>query len=101
MARYSALSVASRAVAALLEEARSEDEFPKAEFPLIGTALISGVGVADNDTLPSLGVSVFPYRVAYNAQRRPVSPRVTADGERFRAPVLLDLHLLISAWASG
>jgi len=101
MARFSALSLVSRAVAALLDEASTDDEFPKAQFPLLGTAVISGVGADENEAPPGLGVSVFPYRVAHNAQRRPVLPRVTADGQRFRPPVLLDLHLLISAWASS
>jgi hypothetical protein len=99
MARFSALSVISRAVAALLSEASSEDEFPKADYPVLGTAVISGTGGDQQDDPPKLGVSVFPYRVAYNAQRRPASPRVSATGERFRAPILLDLHFLISAWA--
>ena len=100
MARYPALSVVSRAVAALLDEARSESEFPKADFSLIGTAAINGTET-EHDDIPTTGVSVFPYSVTYNAQRRPASPRVAANGERFRPSILLDLHFLLSAWSSS
>jgi len=101
MARFSALAVVAQTVAALLSEGRHRDEFPLAQYLVIGSSVLGGTPSNDNEIVPSFGVSVFPYRVSYNGQRRPVSPRIGVGGERFRPSVLLDLHLLVTAWASG
>jgi len=102
MARFSGLAVVSQAVVALLSEGRHQDEFPRAQYLLIGSNTMGGsASNAEPPAFPVIGVTLFPYRVSYNGQRRPVSPRVGAGGERFRPSVLLDLHLLVTAWASS
>jgi hypothetical protein len=99
MAHHSALALVADSVAALLSDARPPGEFAGADYVVIGSASITDTGSPGLTSVPSLGVSVFPYRVAYNGQRRLVQPRITADGERFRPSLLVDLHLLVSAWA--
>jgi hypothetical protein len=101
MASFSALSVVAQTVAALLSEAALRDEFPSADYPVIGPPTLTTTGSPDPATLPGTGVTVFPYRVTYNTQRRATLPRTNTAGERFRASLLLDLHLLITAWAPG
>src|SRR5205807_713064 len=46
-----------------------------------------------------IGISIFLYRVAANATRRNIPPRRSQDGKRYRAPLPLDLHFVLTAWA--
>jgi len=101
MADFSALSVVAQTVAALLNEACPRDEFTNPDFPVINAGTLNNVAGSLPPTVPALGVTLFPYRVAYNAQHRPVRPRVASTGERFRASLLLDLHFLLTAWANN
>jgi hypothetical protein len=45
------------------------------------------------------GLSLYAYRVAVNASRRNLPPSIGPDGRRYRAPLPLDLHFLLSPWA--
>jgi hypothetical protein len=98
MARFSALSVVAQGLAALLSEGRPGGDLRNAVFPIVNASTLNAL--AGSVPIPALGVSIFPYRVGYNANRRPVKPRINANGERFRAPLLLDLHVLLTAWAT-
>jgi hypothetical protein len=100
MAHVSALAVVSEAVTALLSESRPSD-LSTASCQLIGSATITATGTPEPQKPPTFGISVFPYRVSYNLQRRLVQPRVSPEGNRFRPSLLVDLHLLVSAWASS
>jgi hypothetical protein len=54
---------------------------------------------SDFATPMEAGVSVFLYRIYINSVQRTPPGRLTADGRRLRAPLPLDLHFLITAWA--
>ena len=45
------------------------------------------------------GISLYLYRVAVNGARRNMPPVTGPDGRRYRPPIALDLHYLLSAWA--
>jgi hypothetical protein len=100
MAHHSALAVVADAVASLLTDARPAGESPRVDCVVIGATQLENVTTSSGlASVPSLGVTLFPYRVQNNPQRRLGQPRVTADGVRFRPSLLVDLHLLLSVWA--
>lgn len=101
MAHPSALAVVAQAVTSLLSESRLQGDLRLSEFTLISCAALSAPSSTDPPSVPGLGVTVFPHRVSYSAQRRPTAARTNSVGERFRPSVLVDLHLLVSAWATS
>ncbi len=46
------------------------------------------------------GISLFLYRVTVNTTLRNLPPRVAPDGGRYRPSLPLDLHYLLTAWAT-
>jgi hypothetical protein len=46
-----------------------------------------------------LGVSIYLYRVAYNATWSKLPPRRHLNGDRFKRSMPLDLYFLVTAWA--
>jgi hypothetical protein len=92
VATYHAIAATSRAVLSYLEGAFPRDEFGAADFKLYH---------ADNFQNPmAQGFSLFLYRVTVNTSLRNLPPRVTPDGRRYRPSLPLDLHFLITPWAS-
>ena len=95
MASYHAIAATSTASRALLENAAPESEWSSAAFELYQ---------ADDLQSPFDGgqprVSLFLYRVLLSSVRRDRGPRVRSDGVRCRASIPLDLHYLVTAWAS-
>lgn len=90
MAKTGAIAAVGQATLAMLRDGCPRPEFAGADF-----ALTSAAG---QDATPSLGVTLFLYRVSASAGRR--SGRAsTGEGCR-RPPVLVDLHYLLSAWAA-
>jgi hypothetical protein len=99
VARIAALSTVCQAIEKLLDEAGPRAVFAAAQIAVVGSETIRGDAAALPVSLPLPGISIFPYSVTYNAQRRATVPRVGAGGERFRASLFLDLHLLVTAWS--
>ena len=95
MASYHAIAVTALALRGLLANACPRDEqhgFPGAEFRLLTSADLQP------PTKLTLGVSFYLHRVAFNTSRRNLPPRTALDGTRFRPPVPVDLHFLMTAW---
>lgn len=43
-------------------------------------------------------MTLYLYRVAFNTSRRNLPPAVGPDGRRYRPPIPLDLHYLLTPW---
>jgi len=81
----------SDAVLGLLRTASIGGEFDGAEFAHYGSA---------NFQSPmSLGVSLYLYRLTVSSTRN-LGWRVAVDGTRYRPPLPLDAHFLVTAWAA-
>lgn len=92
MASYRAISATSRAIIGLLEDACPKTEFDKADFKLYQAS--------NYDHPISEGVSLLLYRVTVNSTLRNLPPRLAPDGTRYRPSLPLDLHYILTAWAS-
>ena len=91
MAKTQAIAATGQAILGLLADAVPKPEFATARFELYQ--------VGDFNPALDEGISLYLYRVAVNAARRNLPPTVAPDGKRFRSPIPLDLHFLLSAWA--
>lgn len=49
---------------------------------------------------PVLTVSIFLYRATVSTARRNLPPKIGPDGKKYRPPLPLDLHYMITPWAS-
>lgn len=45
-------------------------------------------------------VSVFVYRATISTARRNLPPRIGSDGQKYRSPLPLDIHFMLTPWAS-
>ena len=90
MAGFSAISATSEAVLGLLQSAAVGGEFDGAEF--------SHYQSTDLGSPMTDGISLYLYRITVNANRN-LPPQLRADGIRYRPPLPLDLHYLVTAWA--
>jgi hypothetical protein len=91
MASYPAIAAMSEAVLGLLQGAAAGTEFDTATFAQYQ---------ASNFQSPMTdGVSLYLYRVTVSANRN-LPQRVGRDGRRYRPPIPLDVHFLVTAWAS-
>ena len=91
MATHQAIAAVSLALKGLLDRALPKDEFPDAAIELLQPG--------DYATGMAEGVSLLLYRVAINHTQRNLPPRNALDGTRFRPPLPVDLHYLLSAWS--
>lgn len=91
MATHQAIAAVSLALKSLLDRALPKDEFPDAAIELLQPG--------DYATGMVEGVSLLLYRVGINHTQRNLPPRNAPDGTRFRPPMPVDLHYLLSAWA--
>jgi hypothetical protein len=92
MARYPAIAAMSDAVLGLLQTACTGSEFDGVEF--------AHYQAADFESPMSVGLSLYFYRVAVNANRN-LDPILAADGRRYRPSIPLDAHFLLTAWAQN
>lgn len=93
MATYAAIAATCEAIIGLLRRARPKEEFTKAAFE---------VYLGDNFESPmDEGLSLYLYRVTVSNARRNLPPTTAPDGRRFRPPLPLDLHFLLSAWGKA
>jgi Pvc16 N-terminal domain len=91
MATYHAIAATGEAILGLLEAARPQPEFANAQFALYQST---------NFQNPmEEGISLYLYRVATNTTRRNLPPSIGPDGRRYRPPLPLDLHYLLTPWA--
>ena len=91
MATYQAIAAVSLALKGLFDRALPKNEFPDAEITLLQPADYTN-GMAE-------GISLLLYRVAINQTQRNLPPRNAPDGTRYRPPLPVDLHYLLSAWS--
>jgi hypothetical protein len=92
MARYNGVAAVSRAILGLIEEHCPPALLTNPEFKLYhGT---------DFERPMAEGFSIFLYRVSINAALRNLPSRRTAEGRRHRPSLPLDLHYLLTAWAT-
>jgi uncharacterized protein DUF4255 len=91
MATDHAIAATGEAILGLLEAARPKPEFANTQFALYQ---------ASNFQTPmEEGVSLYLYRISTNTTRRNLPPRTDAQGRRYRPPLPLDLHYLLTPWA--
>ena len=76
----------------MLKDACPADEFPGALFQLYQAADFQKQPIVE-------GVSLFLYRITISTSRRNLPPRTDPDGTRYRPPLPVDLHYLLSVWA--
>lgn len=90
MAIYPAIAATSEAVLGLLQSAAVGGEFETVEF--------AHYQAGDLASPMTEGVSLYLYRVTVSGNRN-LPPQVGRDGKRYRPPIPLDLHFLVTAWA--
>jgi hypothetical protein len=90
MATYPAIAATSEAVLGLLQSATLGTEFDAVEF--------AHYQANSFESPMSDGVSLYLYRVTVSANRNQ-PPHVGPDGRRYRPPLPLDVHFLVTAWA--
>jgi Pvc16 N-terminal domain len=90
MALSPAIAATSQAILGLVQSASLGGEFQSATFAHYQSSNFqSPMGE---------GVSLWLYRLTVNANRNQ-PPRVGRDGRRYRPPLPLDLHYVVTAWA--
>lgn len=80
----------SDAVLGLLRTAAIGGEFDGVQFAHYGSASFQSP--------MSLGLSLYLYRISVSSTRN-LRGRIAADGSRYRPPIPLDAHFLVTAWA--
>jgi len=91
LASQFAITAVGRAILGILMDACPRPEFETARFELYQ----SGNFAKPMDE----GVSLYLYRVAVNATRRNLTPRIAPDGRRYRPALPIDLFYMLTAWA--
>jgi hypothetical protein len=91
MAIYPAIAATSEAILGLMQSASvAHDEFDGISFAHYQSS--------DFESPLSDGISLYLYRVTVNANRN-LPPYLGSDGKRYRPPLPLDVHFLVTAWA--
>jgi hypothetical protein len=90
MATYPAIGATSEAILGLLQSAAVGGEFDGVTF--------AHYQAGDLASPMTEGVSLYLYRVTVSANRN-LPPQLGPDGRRYRPPIPLDLHFLVTAWA--
>lgn len=91
MATFQAIAATSQAILGLLAEACPKPEFNAARFELYQ--------VNNFQSPMEEGVSLYLYRIALSSSGRNLAPSVGPNGQRYRPPIPVDLHYVVSAWA--
>jgi hypothetical protein len=91
VAKFQAIAATGQAILGLLAEACPRTEFASARFELYQ--------LGDFQSQLDEGITLYLYRVSVNGSRRNMAPVVAPNGKRFRPPIPLDLHYMMSAWA--
>jgi len=93
MASDRAIATVGRAIVGLMKDHCRADLARGADFELYGPQ--------NFDNPMGYGVSLMLYRIAINASPRNRPPRMTATGNKMRPSLPLDLHYLLTVWASA
>ncbi|WP_437534786.1 DUF4255 domain-containing protein [Sorangium sp. So ce726] len=90
LATHHAAAAIGETLAKLLEGAalQSSETFQRAPFTF----------VRDLRSPPAQGATVYLYRVSVSPSRHNFQARTNAQGQRFRAPLPIDFHYLVTAW---
>lgn len=97
MASFDAIAAVSRAILGLLE-----DSYPRSLFGPLDFALVHPLVFDENQAARTAdSVTICLWRVTPNGTPRQRGPRIAPDGRRFRPSLPLDLHYLITPWASN
>jgi len=91
MASANAIAAVGQAILGLIASGVPHDEFPSAQFQLYQ---------AKDFQLPmEEGLSLYLYRITPAGEIRNYPPRIAANGRRYRQPLPINLHYLLSSWA--
>jgi hypothetical protein len=90
MATYPAIAATSEAVLGLLQSAAVGGEFDGVAFAHYQSG--------DFESPMADGISLYLYRVTVSSNRN-LPPQLGPDGRRYRPPIPLDVHYLVTAWA--
>jgi hypothetical protein len=90
MASYPAIAATSDAILGLMQSASIGGEFDGVSFAHYQSG--------DFESPMSDGISLYLYRVTVNANRN-LPPFRAPNGNRYRPPIPLDVHFLVTAWA--
>jgi hypothetical protein len=90
MATYPAIAATSEAILGLLQSAAVGSEFDGVTFAHYQSGSF--------DSPMDNGISLYLYRVTVNSNRN-LPARLAQDGRRYRPPIPLDVHFLVTAWA--
>jgi hypothetical protein len=90
MAVYPAIAATSEAILGLLQSAAVGGEFDGVAF--------AQYQATDLASPMDEGISLYLYRVTVSGNRN-LPPVLGPDGVRYRPPIPLDLHFLVTAWA--
>jgi hypothetical protein len=96
MARHHAIAATSNGLRLLLENASATSEWAGHGFALFQAEDLKRP--LNGETRPK--VSIYLYRVGLSTARRDRGARLGPDGVRYRPSIPLDLHYLVTAWAS-
>jgi hypothetical protein len=94
VATWNAVAATTRAILGLLEDAYPRNVFPRLAIAPAHPADFTG------DKTPPDGFTLCLYHVATNGTLRNLPPRLGPNGTRFRPSLPLDLHYLLTPWAS-
>jgi hypothetical protein len=90
MAQYPAIAATSEAILGLLQSAVVGGEFDGVAF--------AHYQAKNFESPMTEGVSLYLYRLTVSSNRN-LPPRDGRDGRRYKPPLPLDLHFLVTAWA--
>ena len=91
MASPNAIAAVGQAILGLIAGNVPRNEFPSSQFQLYQ---------AQNFQTPmDEGISLYLYRITPAGEIRNYPPRIAPDGRRYRQPLPINLHYLLSAWA--
>jgi hypothetical protein len=91
VATFQGIAATGQAILGLLADACPKPEFAAARFELYQ--------ISNFQSPMEEGISLYLYRVAVSAARRNLPPAIGPNGKRYRPPIPLDLHYVLSAWA--
>ena len=91
MATANAIAAVGQAILGLIAAGVPRDEFPTAQFQLYQAK--------DFQQPMDEGLSLYLYRITPAGEIRNYPPRMAPDGRRYRQPLPINLHYLLSAWA--
>jgi hypothetical protein len=91
MATPYAIAATGQAILGLFANAIPRDEFPAAKFELYQAK--------DFQSPMEEGVSLYLYRITPAGEIRNFPPRITPDGKRYKPPLPINIHYLLTPWA--